>query len=288
VIKNVNRRALRSRVSELPALSPDGEQLAYFSGLPDGIRIVEVRKGKTIRQISVDLGVSPALFFPKPGQLLVIEFGNTQQAVVWNIDSGQSAVSSPLWGLEDQPGLFALSPGGRFLAVAAKDQGELPDVIRFIDLSTGEVAAEIVPGGRGGRVPPQVSALAFSPDGQEFAVLAGLPDSANLLAVAPTLLIWNLTTGQETDRVVIETGGRGQITTMITPEPLQWFPDQKAFLVMQQLVSDRATGKLLDVVPAEGSVNAHFATKILDDRRVITAAHQQKLTVRTVHRTASR
>ncbi len=88
--------------------------------------------------------------------------------------------------------------------------------------------------------------------------------------------------------MTIETGGRGQVTTYISPEPLQWFPDQKAMLIHHELVINRADGKLLDVVRTEGDINARYATKVLDDNRVLAATHQQKLIVKSVKRASTR
>ncbi|GIW92844.1 MAG: hypothetical protein KatS3mg110_0885 [Pirellulaceae bacterium] len=269
-----------------PALSRDGQRVAYRD--TGTIRVMQTRSGKLHLAIPLPDPSEFALYFPRPDRLLALDVAQAKKGMVFDLNDGKTVTSFPVeYDAEDQTGYFAISPGGRFLAMACKKRGALPDLIVIVDLTTGQKAGELYPGDPGDRTEPQVNALAFSPDGQELAAFVGTPDRANLLASAPTLFVWNLDTGQEVTRVVVETGGRGQVTTFISPEPLQWFPDQKAVLIHHQLVINRADGKLLDVVLAEGDVNAHYATKVLDDNRVITVLDQQKLIIKTVKRTAT-
>jgi hypothetical protein len=130
-----------------------------------------------------------------------------------------------------------------------------------------------------------VSALAFSPDGQELGAVVSYQDTVNILSSVPTLTVWKLATGREVTRVPVDRGNRGMLTLQAS-EPLQWFPDQKAVLINQQMVTNRKDGKLLDFIEAEGEVDAHYATKVLDDTRVLVATHQQRLVVKTVKRSA--
>ena len=282
-----SRQSRPKESSWRPALSADGERVA----LPDTqgtIRVMRTRTGKLDRSIPLPHPSEFALYFPRPDRLLALDVAQVKKGMVFDLNNGQTVSSFPIeFDAEDRTGYFALSPGGRFLAMACKERGALPDLIVIVDLTTGQTAGEIYPGGRGGRSEPQINALAFSPDGQELAAFVATPDRANLFAMAPTLFVWKLNTGRETTRVVVETGGRGQVTTFLSPEPLQWFPDKNAVLIHHELVIHRADGKLLDVVRAEGDVNARYATKVLDDQRVITATHQQKLIVKTVKRSAS-
>lgn len=267
-----------------PALSSDGERVAYLDA-QETVRVVQTRTGKLLRAIPLARPSEFGLFFPRTDRLLALDVVQTKKGIVFDLDSGQAVTTFTLEAdVEDQTGYVAISPGGRFLAMASKDQGMLPDLIVLIDLATGQQAGEIYPGGRSGRTSPQINALAFSPDGNELAAFVGYPDQANLLAMAPTLFVWKLDTGREVTRVTIETGGRGEVTTYVSPEPLQWFPDQKAVLVHHELVVNRADGKLLDVIRAEGDVNARYVTKVLDDNRILTATHHHKLIVKQVKR----
>jgi len=283
-----SRQSRPTESSWRPALSLDGERVAYCDA-QGTIRVMQTRTGKLSRSIPLPHPSEFALYFARPDRLLALDVAQVKKGTVFDLNNGQTVSSFPIeFDAEDRTGYFALSPGGRFLAMACKERGALPDLIVIVDLTTGQTAGEIYPGGRGGRAEPQINALAFSPDGQELAAFVATPDRANLFAMAPTLFVWKLDTGRETTRVVIETGGRGQVTTYVSPEPLQWFPDKNGVLIHHELVIHRADGKLLDVVRAEGDVDARYATKVLDDQRVLTATHQQKLIVKTVKRTPSR
>lgn len=285
IIDTGTSNPLRStKCSWRPAISPDGDRVAYHDS-QGTIRVMQTRTGKLYRSIPLPQPSEFALYFPRPDRLLALDVALAKKGMVFDLNNGQTVSSFPIaCDAEDWPGYFALSPGGRFLAMACKERGALPDLIVIVDLTTGQTAGEIYPGGRGGRSEPTVNALAFSPDGQELAAFVAFPDRANLLAMAPTLFVWKLDTGREVTRVVVETGGRSQVTKFISPEPLQWFPDKNAVLIHHELVINRSDGKLLDVVRAEGDVDARYATKVLDDQRVITATHQQKLIVKTVKR----
>ena len=287
LVRNVGLIANPIKLPGRPALSHDGQLLAFTDTSHQAIRVLDTKTGKPKRQIPIpaDQFSDFALFFPRPNQLLAIDYGKKEAGTVWDLDTGKELASFPVKELEESAGTVAISPGGRFVALALKDQGSLPDVISLIDLTTGQQAGEIRPAGPSGRVPPAVSALAFSPDGQELGAVVSYQDTVNILSSVPTLTVWKLATGREVTRVPVDRGNRGMLTLQAS-EPLQWFPDQKAVLINQQMVTNREDGKLLDFIEAEGEVDAHYATKVLDDNRVLVATHQQRLVVKTVKRSA--
>lgn len=288
MIRDVDLTYRPTDVCWRPALSADGQHVAYLDSLKRAIIVVQSRTATVLKQIPMENVLEFALFFLTSDRLLALDVAHNKKGIVFNFHTGEVSVTFPVdEDAETETGYFAISPGGRYLALAYKDREALPDMIVLIDLTNGQRVGKIRPGGAGGRGPAHINAVAFSPDGHELAAFVGYPDSLNLLAHAPTLFVWKLDTGQEIDRVVIETGGRGSVTTYKSPEPLQWFPDKKAVLIHHQLVINRADGRLLDVVPAEGDVYAYFATKVLDDQRVLRATHGLKLIIHTVRRTQS-
>jgi hypothetical protein len=287
VIRNLRIRNSLSHVYELPAVSSDGERIAYPNGRP-GITVTEVRTGNKVREFGCKLGSNSVAYFPKREHLLLLEFGMTVQGTVWNLENGNRVSSFELTEFEGKSGSLAISPGGRYLAVARSVQEATPDTITFVDLKTGQEAGEIVFSRIGNQLPPAITALAFSPDGKELAAFGGAPSRRNLFALEPTLFIWDLATGRETERIPIETGNRGAIHLATSRDPLQWFPDHRGFLILQKLVIERGTGKLVDEVPAAGDVHAEFATKVLDDHRVLVAAPGSKLVIRKVTRQPKR
>lgn len=283
-IKGLNRQARPTELHWRPALSPNGERAAFL-GSAGTIQVVETKTGKKLHQFPIERTSEYALLFADSDHLLALDVAQQKKGIVYDLKRGKPTTTFAVdKDLESNAGHVAISPGGRFLALACCEESGLPDLIVFFDLTTGDLAGEIYPGGRGGRMPPQINSLAFSPDGKELAAFGAYPDRANLFAHAPTLFVWSLATGREVHRVTVDTGQRGSLTGHTSPEPLQWFPDQQALLINQSLVIRREDGKLLDVIRAEGDVNAHYATKILDDTRVLTADHRQRLVIRTVKR----
>ncbi len=151
---------------------------------------MQTRSGKLHRAISLPNPSEFALYFLRSDRLLALDVTEVKKGMVFDLNNGQTIANFPVqFDAEDRTGYFAISPGGRFLAMACKERGSLPDLIVIVDLTTGQTAGELYPGGRGGRTEPQVNALAFSPDGQELAAFVGTPDKANLLDISPTLFI---------------------------------------------------------------------------------------------------
>ncbi|MCS6978082.1 MAG: WD40 repeat domain-containing protein [Gemmatales bacterium] len=285
IIRGLNRQARPLELSYRPALSSDGQYVAFPHKLKDVIRIFATKTGQVKREIPLDRPPNVGLFFLRSDRLLVLDRLFSKKGTVFDLDTGQQVTTFDIpEEVQLIAGNVAISPGGRFLVLAYKENSGSPAVLVFIDTTTGEIVGQIFVGGRGEWWSSHVHSVAFSPDGNELAAVVDYPDAANLTAFAPHLSVWKLSTGREIHRVLLDTGGRGMITIHQSPDPLQWFPDQQAVLVNQQLVIRRTDGKLLDVVQAEGDIHAHYATKILDDTRVLTATHRQKLVIRTIKR----
>jgi WD40 repeat protein len=264
------------------ALSGDGKLLAQYDFATRSVRVIDVKAVKVKRAFPHE-GSNRILWFVKPQQLLVVRTDSgKEEAVVWDVETGKEVCRFAVGpNLEENAGMVSVSPGGRFLALPTNEDGK-SNRIALYDLKNGKLAGEVFVG-RHSRLPALMQAVAISPDGKELAAIASSPDPVNQGNLNPILVIWNLATGREKERVVIERGNRGQLIVQGT-EPLQWFPDQKAFLVDQRMVVNRADGKLLDWVEGAGEHNAHFATKVLDDTRLLVANHFSKLEVKTVKR----
>ena len=264
------------------ALSSDGKLLAQYDFATRSVRVIDVKAVKVKRAFPHE-GSTRLLWFIKPQQLLVIRTDlGKEEAVVWDVETGKEVCRFvPGTNLDETSGMVSVSPGGRFLALPTDENGKANRIALF-DLKSGQLAGEVFVG-RHSRIPALMKAVSISPDGKELAAIASSLDPVNQGNLNPILVIWNMATGREKERVVIERGNRGQLTLQGT-EPLQWFPDQKAFLIDQRMVVNRADGKLLDWVEGAGEYNAHFATKVLDDKRLLVGNHHSKLEVRTVKR----
>jgi WD40 repeat protein len=139
------------------ALSPDGRQLAA-AGRDQKVRLFTLPGGVLARTLDTgDLRVG-ALAYSRNGRRLAA--GGPSGAMVFATDSGQRVAE--ISGLGAPVGLVALSPDGRFLAVAPDElPGELWDVAQAKRLASLETRFA---GSMG---------VAFSPDGKLLATING-------------------------------------------------------------------------------------------------------------------
>lgn len=266
-----------------PALSSEGAYLALINSSTRKPFIVvhRLRFGrKTFALPLVDS--NSRLLFPTPTQLLAVPTANKAQATLWDLTSGTvvrrfHVITSPA----PESGRMACSPGGRYLAIAG--EGSTPGTVYFYDLTTGKQAGTLVPEGRR-PFRPFFTAFAFSPDGTEFAAyLVGIADGMN---ASEAMACWDLKTGRLLENRILDRGpGRGALNT-VSPEPLQWFPDGKGWLLFQRYVVDRAAGAVVQTLSDSGEAFGYFGTKILDDRRILASAVRGRLQVTEVRRSA--
>lgn len=280
VISNLEASGRPWQMVYRPALSGDGRLLAVHDATAQVIRLIEVRTGKERRKLRCSTNVG--LLFAKPDRLVSVCFSGPASVKVWNVATGKETLTIPVpEEVEDRAGQWTISPGGRFLAVAATTDSGAGHV-RLFDLDTGKPAGVLWPNGRR-QNSCRVQALAFSPDGKELAGVVSVPDRVNVSARPAQLIVWEAASGAETTRVVIDRGNRGMLQVFCS-EPLQWFPDGKAFLIDQQMVTRREDGALVEFLKYEGSPDAYLAAKVLDDTRLLISTEGDKLTVRKVKR----
>jgi hypothetical protein len=264
-----------------PALSPDGTYLAFFDSIRKAVLVVNVKRRKAPLVLDFD-DIRIALFFPKPDQLLALPTSGKSPAMLWKIPSGELLQSFPVvpnWAQE--AGRTACSPGGRYLAVAA--EGGLPKTVHFYDLTTGKQVATLEGPNATRDHKPYFNALAFSVDGTEFAAfLGGVRVGLNS---GQAMASWEMKTGELVYHRVLDRGNRGAVIVN-GPEPLQWFPDGKGWLLNQQHVVDREAAAFVETI--EGGSNAfdYFGNKVLDNRRVLKSASTGQLQVVSVKRIA--
>jgi hypothetical protein len=277
-------RGLNLRVERLsvggPTLSTDGAFLAFFDSEKKAVLVINVKIRKATIVLNLD-DSRAALFFPTLDQLLAVPTSGKSPAKLWKLPSGKLLQSFPVVANpSEETGRTACSPGGRYLAIAS--EGSLPQTVYFYDLTNGKKAGFLNAPGATKDLKPWFTALAFSPNGSEFAAyLDGVPVGMN---AGQAMACWDLTSGQLVSEPVLDQGNRGRLTT-VTPEPLQWFPDGKGWLLGQLYVIDRAAGAVVQTVEAGGDPFGYFGTKVLDDRRVLTTTADGKLKPVEVKRT---
>lgn len=283
IVRNLAMPDRPTLCSNRITLSSDGKLLAHFHFPTRSVRVVEVKTGKVKHSFPFPV-LDGIYLFTRPDQLIAIGTETAKEGVmVWDVATGKETARFPLRAaLEQNAGMVSVSPGGRFLALPMNEDNKTNRIV-FFDLMKGELAGEVWAGGRHSQRPAIIKAIAISPDGKEIAAVASYPDPVNIGNMNPCVTIWSLSTGRELSRVIIERGNRGQLALQGT-EPLQWFPDQQAFLIDQRMVVNRSDGKLIEFIEAVGDVDAHFVTKVLDDRRLLVANHHEKAEIRIVKR----
>lgn len=285
VLRNLAMSGRPTFATDRLALSGDGLLLAQYHPSSNGIRLIDVKAAKVQRVLPLKAS-NVILFFTQPDRLLALctDTGK-ERGMVWEISTGKELQFFRLPSdMETNAGQVGVSPGGRLLAIPEGDQRVIgSNHLGLYDLTTGKKLRDFWASNR--PTPPGVmfKAVSFSPDGKELAAIVQLPHPVNSGATLPNIVIWDFATGKRLTKTVIERGNRGGLILSCV-DPLQWFPDQQAFLINQQFVVNREDGKQLDYIQGEGSNDAHFATRVLDDRRVFVAASFNKLAIRTVKR----
>ena len=280
VVRNLEASGTPWQLSYRAALSGDGRTLAVHDSLGKVIRLIEVKTGKERRKLPCADTVS--LVFARPDRLLAVRYAAPATVTVWDLAAGKEAAKLQLPSeCEDRAGHLTVSPGGRFLAVAASADNYAGSIALF-DLDRGTAAGTLWPNGRG-QNSARIQALAFAPTGTELAAVVSIPDRVNINSYLPTLIVWNTANGQEATRVPIERGNRGKLL-VFGSEPLQWFPDGQAFLIDHRMVTNRADGKLVEFLEYSGDPDAYLAAKVLDDHRLLISTDGNKLVVRRVQR----
>ena len=229
-------KGIQLQRSEVMALSADGK---YFAGRPentDVIGLYDVENKEPVAQARhiFDPHGKDQLMFAADNRLVVF---NGDVAKVWTTpdltlryeidikrDYGRS-----VWN----PGhAWALSPGGRYLAVPGRS-GFAYDIV-FYDLTTGEAAAIIE---MGTQRSISYTGVAFSRDGKKLAVLMdGAWDT--------WIQIWDVVSG----RILHSYKNEGSLTRAIKGDnkyqgpAVDWFPDGKRILLYGKGIFNTESG----------------------------------------------
>jgi RNA polymerase sigma factor (sigma-70 family) len=240
-----------------PALSPDGARLAAIPK-QDPRAVVEIWSTTTGRgsrlQVAADGGRRAGMVdFLGPDRILVMiqngTFPDWQSGAVYQVwdfkarkvlaQFSHDLLFHPKWG--------AISPGGKYLVMEETDNGRGYRLL-FWDLSTGKRAADLefqprnVAWG-------QAAGMAFSPDGEELAMLWRLGKADGW----GRLLCWDVRTGRKlADHKV------GQVLPLVDSlwlvggqKCLTWLPDRRGWLLFGCVFLDRKSGAVLRTLSPE-------------------------------------
>ncbi len=128
-------------------------------------------------------GAEPLLLgFVGPDKLLVRwEAGNLLGAEIWDIKTSRSVRAFDLANYDDEPGNLAISPDGKYLAVATRRRDA---EILLYDLTQPRQPRSILITDLDSRWPVRAAGMAFSPDGSKIAILFERDGNGLLLVYA--------------------------------------------------------------------------------------------------------
>lgn len=242
------------------ALSPDGQYFAASLGRQKKNSIgVFPAKGKPLGELDAggDGGGVAALFFASPERLVALNSNGT--ARVWKLPSGDLEHELQL-GEAREPYHIAVSPGGNYLAATTGKS-----TLQIFDLNTAEVAGEQHLPSENQFYNVRSDAMAFSPDGQELAVVA------DGLGSKMTFLKYNVADGKLLAKADLSfANGQRPQANQVKTHRLDWFPDRSKLLYRGHHVLDAKLGGPVWNAPEEdGSSDA--PRKLLDGTRILIA-----------------
>ncbi|HVX64718.1 MAG TPA: hypothetical protein VHC19_29130 [Pirellulales bacterium] len=246
------------------ALSPDGRYLASTETFKKLIYIWDLRGKESvgILELEQDCSSIHGIFFAGNEQLSCIaNMRGDAKWFVWKMPDGlpERTVELPD-GVSRHA--FALSPGGKYLAVIASGT---PKALRVYETATGEVRGEtFLPDSLGSGT--NFDALAFSPDGEE---LAALDDGF----AEARLACWNMESGELAASIDLQDSLRDRLGGSVgfSGRSLEWFPNRQRWLVSGRVIVDRSAKGAVVRLPQETGMDFADPRVILDDQTLLVA-----------------
>ena len=260
-----------------PTISQDGKYLAVVDFTKKAILVGDVVKKKLVVKIPhEDLGAG--ILFANPTRLLALDYGEGKPFDVISLPKGtveRKVIADP--EIDCSYGRLVCSPGGRYLAYIDRPSA---GIITFYDLESGDKVGMIDAGILERFASARVSAISFSLDGKEFAAQAiGVRADASS---GQFIFVWSTKSGQlisahPINKIAYADGNLG-LVFVVGPEPLQWFPDGKGWLIGQRFVYDRVNETVLRDLSVDSNVGStsYLGTKVLDDLHVLIQSESQK------------
>ncbi len=248
------------------SLSPDGQLMAAFSTGQDAkIDLWSFQTGKLAKQIDLKASFVSVYGLDFAGQdRLVASMPNEKGFVMWNALSGERLAKIDAYPtpMKDR---YVISAGGSYLAFA-KDT----DRVDIFDTRNGVLAGDL----RidvGERWSSQIGAMAFSRDGEEFAVLLGRRENSHFLC-------WSMSTGELVaqhklnDQFDLRSPASSSPARMIG---IEWLPDERGWLVLGGAIVDRKRGGPIWVADSERYSLYPAYRKIVDAERMLVVSGER-------------
>jgi WD40 repeat protein len=219
------------------ALSPNGKYVAWFrfEGTGGLVEVWDVSAKKTLGAVGVDPKKFNMAELAIPSPQRMVAFSDVNNALLsWKLPSGELEREQPL-GEKSRPGdLNAFSPSGRYAAFL---RDFLAKTIAIYDFDTGEISEiEFVK-----RPTNTMQGLAFSPDGQELAIVFNGAHPA----YGERIIIVKLATGAVAETIVLDEGVSKEHNLSGKGTSIQWFPNGRQLLLHGLAIVDRQAKKVV-------------------------------------------
>ncbi len=255
-------------------LAPDGRSVAWFKPGQKAVHVSATAGAKSVTEIELSAQFASInyLAFAAPSRLLIGE-ANEQRMSVWDTKKVKKLCEFPLPAGADE-NTIALSPGGNYVAVAARGGAS----IQIHDVRNGAVAGTLAmpdsDAAAGMRASPH--SVAFSLDGTEIAALfsEGSTSGLALWSITDGSLIKSHRFSQSLNLIVGGVGYEGP--------SLQFLPDGKGWLLFGRMVVDRQLGEVVWVEPTDvGSLTSRTRRRVLVDGKLLALRGTQAATALT-------
>jgi hypothetical protein len=278
-----------------PALGPDG---AYFAARVKGtgkptVEVWSVATGQSVRRLEVDQDARMwvgRIDFAGPDRLFVTKHEGehpdpAQRATyqVWDLRAGKPVVEFS-YDLVFDWRWAGFSPGRRYL-VMEQTTGDRRYHLLFWDLTTGKQVGDLEFQNQGQQW-GQSSGIAFSPDGEELAMLWRLGNRPNSWG---RLLCWDVKTGKKLSdhNVAYDPPQIDSLWFDGGTRSLVWCPDRSGWVLFGHLLVDRQSGAVVWRLPPEPRGSQEIIPRqFLDPDHVSTVEGKfdKKLTILTLPR----
>lgn len=235
------------------ALSDDGQWFAGKLAGRNEFMVWDVKASKNLGTLKIPGTFVNWLGFSSAKRVMVLA---NKMLTCWKLPSGDFERTIAVDARDEKH--LATSPGGTYLAVV--DPTGANKSVSLIDLESGKNAGEIpIPGGYF-----DVRGVAFSPDGSELAALFTKGTDALLMA-------WQMADGQMSASIELDNQ-----TDLFHKwhrykgRQLVWFPDQKRWLAIGQVVISRDESAIVWSLPDASLGNDRYV-QVLDDTHLAIA-----------------
>jgi predicted Zn finger-like uncharacterized protein len=223
---------------DILALSPDGKHVAGIGRILDkNLNVWAVADQKQVHKLKLDSSMFGASFlnFTGPDQVVaMVRISGNEKIQVWDIAQGKM-----LRQIDSVPGGYeantqTLSPGGRYLALAARDG------VTIFDLTQGKLVEKLKQDRLEGFEAQNCRNLAFAPDGSELAALYQF-------GYALRITSWSMETG----KVAVDHSLPGDAWAKMDQgakhhgQALEWLPDRSGWMVKGNGFFDYKHGNLV-------------------------------------------